>query len=152
MAYECKECNRKFESKQSFDQHNSAKHSKNTAPKIKINFKKYLIVTLIALIIIFASTTVYSNSKKPGSYDDFAKCLTEKGAIMYGNTFCTYTAKQLNFFGKSEKYLKYVKCANNQELCDNKGIETTPTWEIDGEMYPQVQTFEQLSKITGCKF
>ena len=151
MAYECKECNRRFVSKQSLDQHSLAKHSKNTVPKVRVNFKKYLIITLIVLIVTFASSTVYSNYKKPGEYDDFTKCLTEKGAVMYGNTYCSYTGKQLNFFGKSEKYLNYVKCANNQDLCDSKGVKTTPTWEINGEMYPQVQTFETLSELTGCE-
>lgn len=152
MAYECKECNRKFESKQSLDQHSSAKHSQKNTSNPPFKFKKYLIITLITLILIVASSTFYFNSKKPGEYDDFTKCLTEKGAIMYGNTYCTYTAKQLNFFGKSDKYLNYVKCANNQELCDEKGVSTTPTWEINGEMYPQVQTFERLSELTGCEF
>jgi len=152
MVYECKECNCKFVSKQSLDQHGLAKHSKNTTSKKVFNFKKYLIFTLIALILIFASSTIYSNFKKPGKYDDFTKCLTDKGAIMYGNTYCSYTGKQLNFFGKSGKYLNYVKCAENQELCDTKGVRTTPTWEINGEMYPQIQTFEQLSELTGCEY
>ena len=89
--------------------------------------------------------------KKPGEYDRFAKCLTEKGTVIYGNDYCQYTNKQLNFFGKSAKYLNYVKCADNQKLCDDKNVKITPTWEINKEMYEQVQTFERLSSLSGCE-
>ena len=89
--------------------------------------------------------------KKPGSYDSFAKCLSEKGAVIYGNDFCQYTNKQLNYFGNSKKYLNYVKCIDNKELGDSKAIKVTPTWEINGQMYEQVQTFEKLSAVSGCE-
>jgi len=70
---------------------------------------------------------------------------------MYGNDFCQYTTKQLNLFGKSKKDLNYVKCIENKELCDSKGIKITPTWEINGSFYQQVQSFEKLSELSGCK-
>ena len=46
--------------------------------------------------------------------DAFTACLEEKGVIVYGNDFCSYTGKQLNDFGSSEKHLNYVKCINNE--------------------------------------
>jgi len=46
--------------------------------------------------------------------------------------------------------LNYVKCIENEELCDSKGVKTTPTWEINGTMYEGVQSFEKLSEISGC--
>ena len=119
--------------------------------KVKINKKKYVIFSLLILIIFFSSITFYSYEKRPGEYNDFAKCLTEKGAIIYGNDYCQYTNIQLNFFGKSKEYLNYIKCADNERLCNEKGVKTTPTWEINEKMYEQVQTFETLSSITGCK-
>ena len=150
MENKCNLCNRSFSSEESLKQHNSSKHPIEEK-KGKINLRKYFILTIIAVIVIFSSFTVYSYMKKPGQYDDFAKCLTEKGAVMYGNDFCSYTARQLTFFGKSRKYLNYVKCIDNKKLCDEKGIEITPTWEIDGKMYEQTQNFEQLSALTGCE-
>ena len=95
--------------------------------------------------------TFYVRSQKPGQYDEFAKCLTEKGAVIYGNDFCQYTAKELNWFGNSEKYLNYVKCVNNKELCDSKGVKITPTWEIEGKTYEGVQGIEKLAELSGCK-
>jgi len=71
--------------------------------------------------------------------------------VIYGNDFCQYTNRQLNFFGKSKKYLNYAKCTNNNELCDSKGVKITPTWEINGKLYEQVQSFETLSSLSGCK-
>ena len=108
-----------------------------------------MVVLLIAIGIF--SYTIYLRSQRPGQYDNFAKCLSEKGAVIYGNDFCQFTASQLNSFGRSEKYLKYVKCADNKELCDSKGVKITPTWEISGQMYSGAQSFEKLAELTKCK-
>lgn len=150
MAHECKICNRNFDSAEALNQHNQAKHQQSQGGK-KINFRKYFIILLTIFILIFSIASVYSYMKRSGSYDSFAKCLTEKDVIVYGNDYCQYTIKQLNFFGNSKKYLNYVKCIDNKELCDSKDVKITPTWEINGKMYEQVQTFESLTAITGCK-
>lgn len=150
MEFKCNICNRDFISEESLKQHNEMKHPVKEK-KIKVNKKKYIILSLFILIVLFSSMTIYSYAKKPGKYNDFAKCLTEKGAVIYGNDYCSYTNIQLNFFGKSKEYLNYIKCADNEKLCNEKSVKTTPTWEIDGKMYEQVQTFEKLSAITGCE-
>ena len=150
MEYICDICNRNFNSEESLRQHSLMKHSVEEK-KAKINPKKYFIFIAVILIIILLSLSVFNYIKKPGKYDDFAKCLTEKGAVIYGNDYCQYTNKQLNFFGKSEEYLNYIRCSENQKLCDDKNIKITPTWEINGKMYEQVQSFETLSAISGCK-
>lgn len=151
MVFECNHCNKRFISEESLTQHSKAKHSGEIKESGKINFKKYILTSMIGLILVFSVVTIYSYSQRPGEYDDFTKCLTEKGAVIYGNDFCSYTGKQLNFFGRSEKYLNYVKCIDNQDLCDSKGVTLTPTWEINGSMHKSVQTFEKLSSLTGCE-
>ena len=150
MENTCNLCNRNFSSEDSLKQHNTSKHSEDKKEG-KNNLRKYYLIGLSILIIILLSFTVYSYMNKSGEYDDFAKCLTEKGAVVYGNDFCSYTAKQLNFFGKSKEYLNYVKCIDDEALCDNKNIKVTPTWEIDGKMYDQIQTFEKLALLSGCE-
>ncbi len=145
----CDICNKSFKTQESLNQHFQMSHSNEK--KAKTNIKKYFIFSALIIAAILISYTFYVRAQNPGKYDDFAQCLTEKGAIIYGNDYCQYTAKQLNFFGKSEKYLSYVRCSENEQLCDEKGITTTPTWEINGKMYSQVQTFEKLSAITGCE-
>ncbi len=148
---ECNLCKKKFELEESLSQHKNAVHKNEAAQTKKPNTKRYLIIFMLIASIAIISYSVYSVSSRPGDYDDFAKCLTEKGAIIYGNDFCSYTTKQLGFFGKSKEYLNYIKCYENKELCDQKGVKLTPTWEIEGKMYQQVQTFETLSQISGCK-
>lgn len=152
MEYKCEICNKNFNSKESLEQHNFMKHS--TIEKKPISLKKYFIWTMIGLILVLIVLSVNNylkNSQAPGKYDNFAKCLTEKGVVIYGNDFCQYTTKQLNFFGKSKKYLNYIKCIENEALCDEKGVKITPTWEINGKTYPQVQTFEALAGYSECE-
>ena len=148
MKNRCDICNKEFNDKKGLEQHNLSKHA-NREPK-KINFRRYFIFAALGLAIILLSLSVNSYMKKPGQYNDFTNCFTEKGAVIYGNDFCSYTAQQLNYFGKSKKYLNYVKCIDNEELCNSKGVSITPTWEINGKSYSGVQTFERLSAITGC--
>lgn len=149
--FECNICKKKFSLEESLKQHNLAKHSVGSAPAKKVNFRKYFIFICIGLIILLLGLIVNNYLKKPGQYDDFAKCLTEKGVVIYGNDFCSYTMGQMNFFGKSKQYLNYVKCVNNKELCDSKGVKVTPTWEIGGKMYEQVQIFDRLAMLSECK-
>ncbi|MDO8660805.1 MAG: hypothetical protein Q7K43_02865 [Candidatus Woesearchaeota archaeon] len=113
--------------------------------------RKWIIAGVIGLILVIGiSAFSYMSIATPGRFDSFAKCLKEKGVVMYGNDFCSYTQKQLSWFEKSRKELNYVRCADNKQLCDSKSVRTTPTWEINGAMYPEVQTFERLSTLSGC--
>lgn len=150
MEFKCYECNRNFNSQEGLNQHNNAKHPENRK-KGKTSLRKYLIIGIILLIIVFLTLTINSYSKKPGQHDDFAQCLTDKNVIVYGNDFCSYTNQQLNFFGKSKKYLNYIKCIDDQKLCDEKNIEITPTWEINNELYAGVQGLDKIAVISGCE-
>lgn len=143
LRRESQEAQKEFEADQ--------QHAKNLdGMKTSSPIKKYLIIGSIAFILL-VSGYFAAASFGTGQYDDFAKCLTEKNAVVYGNDFCGYTQKQIGWFGKSKKYLNYVRCTDNKALCDSKGVKVTPTWEIEGNMYPEVQTFERLSSITGCE-
>lgn len=150
MTHTCSHCQKTFESENSLNQHIQAKHTLQPIQE-KRNLKHIFIFLAIGISVLLLAYSVYSYMQKPGNFDDFAKCLTEKGAVVYGNDACQYTNKQLNYFGNSKKYLNYIKCTDNKELCDQKGVRTTPTWEINGQTYPQVQTFETLAAATGCE-
>ncbi|MEK6942852.1 MAG: hypothetical protein AABX00_02210 [Nanoarchaeota archaeon] len=99
----------------------------------------------IAIIIVLISFSAYS-AAKPGRYDNFARCLTSKGAVVYGAIdWCKYTQAQRAMFGNSWKYLNY------QDFTKLQGIRKTPTWVIGGKWYENVQTFDRLSELTGCR-
>lgn len=149
---ECNICNQKFGSEESLKQHTDSKHQNNKEKWFDTKkMKSHAVILLLFVAIIIFSYTFYLRYQTPGQYDEFARCITEKGFVIYGNDFCQYTNKQMNFFGKSKKYLNYVKCAENKELCNIKGVKITPTWEINGKMYEQVQSLERISDLTGCK-
>lgn len=112
------------------------------------NKKKFLIVSIISVvfILIFGGIGLgYINRLKPAPLDDFAQCLSEKGAIMYGATFCQYTHAQKAMFGNSIRFI------DSRDFTEDPTITITPTWLIDGEYYENVQTFNRLSQLTGCE-
>ncbi len=108
--------------------------------------KYYIIASIISIILV--GTIVFSvySVNKPGGYDNFAKCLAEKGAVMYGAMdWCKYTQGQKAMFGNSFKYINY------HEYKDLPGIKKTPTWVINGAWHENVQSFDKLAALTGCK-
>ncbi|MBS3139177.1 hypothetical protein J4207_05735 [Candidatus Woesearchaeota archaeon] len=93
-------CGREFQSRESLEQHLNDKHPeiRQSAEKKAVQkkrLKKYLLMCGVVLAVIILAYTFYFRFQLPGQYDSFAKCLTEKGAVVYGNDFCSYTNKQL---------------------------------------------------------
>jgi hypothetical protein len=110
--------------------------------------KKFKIYTTLAIVfsvlVLSVGSFAFINSTKPGDYDNFAKCLNEKGAIMYGASFCQYSHAQQGMFGRSFKFVNY------QDFSKNPNVKITPTWEINGRLIERVQSFDKLSELTGC--
>ena len=121
-----------------FQQHSEGKEKKRKKNKL-------IIFTLISLIVLVSGFSTFNYYTRPGPYDHFAQCLTEKGAVIYGAIdWCKYTQGQAHMFGKSFQYINY------QDESELPGIKTRPTWVIEGKWYERVQSFETLSSITGC--
>ena len=122
-------------------------HQSHIQAQSKASKSKYYAFAAVIGVIILATAaySVYSLNK-PGPYDDFAKCLNEKGAVMYGAMgWCHFTQAQKAMFGKSFKYIDY------HEFNELPGIKKTPTWVINGAWQENVQSFEKLAALTGCK-
>ena len=65
---------------------------------------------------------------------------------MYGAMdWCKFTQAQKGMFGKSFKYINY------HEFQELPGIKKTPTWVIKGVWHENVQSFDKLAALTGCK-
>ncbi len=130
--------------------------------KQKENFKYLLkdrkaIILAFSLIIIVIFLYWYFIGFKPeeGRYDNFAKCLSEKGAIMYGTDWCVFCKEQKNMFGSSFGFINYVNCDpyNNKqqiEKCKKEGIKVYPTWKIKEKVLEGVQPLDVLADITNC--
>lgn len=101
------------------------------------------IVSLITYGIVISETT-------PGEYDDFAKCLTNKGIVMYGTDWCHNCQDQKALFGKSFKYIIYKNCDWDRKDCSDAGIERYPTWIVNKTKYLGMRFLKELSTLSGC--
>ena len=89
-----------------------------------------------------------------------AKHLQATGVKMYGAFWCPHCYEQKELFGKEAfAEIDYVECdpqgKNPQrDTCIAKGIQSFPTWEIDGKLYSgakELGEFAKLSKYEGDK-
>ncbi len=127
-----------------FEQKKQREEKDQEATKSK-KFKIYTTLAIVfSILIISSGTFAFINSKKPGYYDDFAKCLSGKGAVMYGAPFCQYSQAQKNMFGKSFKFINY------KDFSENSNVKITPTWEINGDLIERVQSLDRLAELTEC--
>lgn len=120
------------------------------------------IIILTAIVILAGVAVVYwfgfarasENETKldPKKVDAFAKCLTQKGVVMYGAYWCLHCQSQKKLFGDSFKYVTYVECTKEIKKCQEKKITGYPTWIFkNGERIRGGATFEDLAKRTNCK-
>ena len=83
-----------------------------------------------------------------GTSETFAKCLAEKGAKMYGAmATCPDTQAQKRMFGEGFKEVAYSEVSGYH---GQQPITETPTWVINGQLYPGTQPFSRLAELTGC--
>ena len=131
-----KEHEQRLEQQKQFQEH----HLKSSKSKY------YILASVIGIVVLAAAAYSVYSINKPGEYDNFAKCLTEKGAVMYGAMdWCKYTQAQKAMFGKSFRYIDY------HEFNELPGIKKTPTWVVNGAWQENVQSFDKLVALTGCK-
>ncbi len=84
-----------------------------------------------------------------------AKHLTEVGAKKYGAFWCPHCYEQKQLFGKEAfAAVDYIECANpanprqQTQACQQAGIRSYPTWEINGQLYPGTQSLEKLAELS----
>lgn len=110
----------------------------------------YFIIVLIILGTIYSYKIVTGKSIESGQYDVFAQCLTEAGLKMYGTDWCGYCKKQKELFGDSFQYIDYIDCDKNRQECLDAGVKGYPTWKINEQNYPGLQSLERLAELTEC--
>ena len=110
-----------------------------------------------ALVILAVALLLTPVTNAAGKYDDFARCLAQKNAVMYGVVWCPHCEEQKQLFGSSFQYVKYVECAvpgthQVTQQCRDLGIRHTPTWIFgNAERTEGKLSLEQLSEKSGCK-
>jgi hypothetical protein len=114
----------------------------------------------IAVLILaaFALAIYLGFRQRHKSYDDFARCISAKGARMYGAFWCPHCEEQKELFGSSFQYVNYVECGvkgdvrAQTQVCKDAGIKHYPTWEFaDKSRVEGKKSFQYLSEQTTCK-
>jgi len=104
------------------------------------------------IIVIFASVyLIYTLVSTPGAYDDFAQCLTDNNAVMYGTETCSACKSQKALFGSSFAHVNYIDCNTLKPECDRVGIRVYPTWRVNNAAYEGVQSLDDLAFLAGCE-
>jgi glutaredoxin len=112
--------------------------------------KKVSLIFGILIVIGVAYSSISGYFAKPNTLDGFAKCLTSKGATMYGAVWCPHCQEQKKMFGDSFKYVSYVECPDVPTVCEQMGVTGYPTWIINGVHKEGTQSIEELSSLAGC--
>ncbi len=135
--------------------------NQNVSLKFKITFA-FCIVILISIFSFLA----YMRTGSPyadGALDNFARCLTGKGATMYGAYWCPHCQNEKRAFGSSFRFVQYVECTEETARCLEAGIKGYPTWTFpvllvstesldrqEVERFEGEQGLTKLSEISGC--
>ncbi len=115
--------------------------------------KKAIIITIIILVLLIAGIIVIypRNPGTPGKLDEFAKCLRDKGATMYGAYWCSHCQNEKKAFGDSFRFIPYVECTQETQRCIAADINGYPTWTFpDGRKFEGEQGIQRLSQESGC--
>ena len=81
-----------------------------------------------------------------------AKCLSSKGAVLYGASWCSYTQKQIASFKDGFQYLSYVECTEQGTICQENGISAYPTWIIGGSRILGYRAPTEIGSAAGCSW
>jgi len=86
---------------------------------------------------------------------NFAKFLSDNNITMYSAYWCPHCNDQKQLFGKKAvEELIIIECAkdgkdNKYNLCQQKGIEGFPSWEINDEIYSGTVSLNELAEMTN---
>jgi hypothetical protein len=117
------------------------------------------IAVYAVIILVVFGLAYYLENRNQHKYDAFARCLSDRGARMYGAYWCPHCSEEKEKFGASFEYAPYVECGIKgdahgiAQICKDEGIKHYPTWQFPptGERVERVFTMKELSDRTGCE-
>jgi hypothetical protein len=111
----------------------------------------------LAVVLLAVTVTGCNKGQGPedGTYDAAATaqlvdCLSSKGAVLYGASWCPYTVAQLEAFGASSSQLNYVECTQDPATCTGAGVTAYPTWVVNGRMIEGYCDLATIASAAGC--
>ncbi|MBT4539017.1 hypothetical protein HOI26_00125 [Candidatus Woesearchaeota archaeon] len=127
------------------------------------------------IILIIIATLVLAGCGEKKDYTEFAQCLTDEGAVMYGAFWCPHCIDQKESFGDAWEEVNYIECSlpdrsGQTQVCKDADIQGYPAWQfVDDTLIPaelanrkssgpnwEIRiageiTLKQLGTITGCQ-
>lgn len=126
----------------------------------------------VALVAFIATTGLYAYAQNPDTFTAgnppplvetdsgaseiaLAKHLSDIGAKKYGAWWCPHCHAQQTLFGKQAfDHVTYVECDEEgidpqPNACRAAGVQSYPTWEINGQTYAGVQSLQSLAAASG---
>jgi flagellar basal body-associated protein FliL len=116
----------------------------------------WLLLALATAVLAWGIYYFVFYQKPVSTLDAFAKCLTAKGAKMYGAWWCPHCAEEKELFGNAFQYVNYVECSpagerTQNDVCKQAAVKNYPTWQFaDDSRMEGMQPLMTLSKKTGC--
>jgi hypothetical protein len=120
------------------------------------NWGRVAIYAIVVAAVIGIGYYFYHRNQH--QHDAFARCLSARGAKMYGAYWCPHCLEQKEKFGASFEFAPYVECGikgdlhGEAQVCKDESIKHYPTWQFPptGERVERIFTLEELSDRTGC--
>ena len=113
---------------------------------------------IFGVIILYSAVVALSgngtgNVDPDFNYEALSECILESEAIFYGTEWCQYCNQQKDMLGPTfqehgDEF--FVDCDLNQNECRAAGVQSYPSWYIDGRLIPGVQSLDRLASEMGC--
>lgn len=122
-----------------------------------MKIKSISAVAILLFVALGLTACGPAEPKAPGKYAEVAKCLTQKGVIMYGAYWCPHCLNQKKFFGDDVQFVTYQECddqgiGGNHKLCLERGVTSYPTWIFPGQgNLTGEQQVADLAKLANCE-
>ena len=121
-----------------------------------------IIVVSVILFAIIAGLVFLSKSTPTSNldYTNFIQCLADKGTKFYGASWCSHCANQKAMFGNQSGLLAekgvYIECSidggqEQTQECNDAGVESYPTWVINGNTQTGEIPLVTLGSLTLCE-
>ena len=118
---------------------------------MKQGYAKIVLGIVVAMFFALIAWIAFLSLTATGQYDDFAKCLTEKGFAMGGTDWCNYCKEQKSLFGLSFKHINYKNCDLEKQWCNENNVDRYPAWvSPGGQTHTGLKSLEQLGSLSGC--
>lgn len=90
----------------------------------------------------------------PSNVESIARCLADRGVILYGSPNCGRTQGQIEAFEGYFNYIEFVNCKDkhNYAACREAGVGPFPHWFFPDGSYVggEILDPEELAQMAGC--